>query len=66
MNNQVKICSKIKFFSEEDAREELIRIVENNYHKRKSPHRTYRCPICSNKEVKVWHLTSKIDVKEYQ
>jgi hypothetical protein len=64
----MKECNKIKFFSEQEARAELVRIVEGNDYrtwKRVTPHRHYCCPLCSTKNEKVWHLTSKVYTTVY-
>lgn len=68
-------CEKIPFYSAEEAREELERIVATNYKPWKSkkkvpygghkPSRYYKCPFCSTEEQGVWHLTSSIKIKEY-
>lgn len=53
-------CTKIAFNSEEEAREELHRIVEGNdwrSWKRLSPTRYYHCPYCDK-----FHLTSKLSI----
>lgn len=55
-------CTKIAFTSEEEAREELHRIVEGNdwrSWKRLSPKRYYYCPHCNK-----YHLTSKSSIYE--
>lgn len=55
-------CTKIPFETQEEAREELERIVlSNDYRnwKRKTPTRHYLCEKCSK-----YHLTSKIKVEK--
>jgi len=56
----MKTCEKIAFETEEEAREELNRIVLSNdwrSWKRKTPSRFYKCEKCFK-----YHLTSSITV----
>lgn len=55
-------CSKIPFETEEQARDELIRIINTNHKpwKHKKPCRYYKCTKCN-----YYHLTSKKTVNEY-
>jgi hypothetical protein len=50
------------FLTEQEARDELIRIVNTNYnlYKNKKPSRTYYSEI-----TKLWHLSSKSTIKVY-
>jgi len=50
-------CTKIRYKTKEEAREHLIKIVEQPEHKpwnEKKPCRHYRCPHCGD-----YHLTSQ-------
>ena len=62
-------CLKIKFNNIEDGKEELIRILTTQHSPwkaiNKKPCRVYKCPICSTKHQQIFHLTSSIDIKEY-
>lgn len=53
---------KIGFTTEQEARDELIRIVDTNYNtcKTKKPSRIYLSPITG-----LWHLSSSPTVKVY-
>jgi len=72
----MKICEKIAFYSEEEARAELERIIATDYKPWKSkskeffgghkPSRVHFCKWCAEREDKdVWHLTSSIKLTEY-
>lgn len=52
----MKKCDKISFETEENARDELIRINETIHKpwKDKKPHRYYKCEFCGT-----YHLTSQ-------
>lgn len=54
---------KIGFSTEQEARDELIRIINTNYNviKKKKPSRVYFSDI-----TKLYHLTSKPNVTEYK
>lgn len=53
---------KVGFSTEQEARDELVRIINTNYNvcKTKKPIRVYFSDI-----TKMYHLTSKINVKVY-
>lgn len=64
-----KVCNKIPFKSAEEAETELRNIVESNDYrtwKRLTPHRYYRCHICSIDNYDVFHLTSSTKITEYE
>lgn len=56
-------CTKICFDTEEEARQELVRIIETNYNpipsRNKKPSRYYLC------KCEKWHLTSKSNITVY-